>query len=55
MKYRIEYYDCGDARCVKVVEAPTLPSAIEKLADDPQNPLGQVISASPCRDEEAQK
>lgn len=45
MKYKIVYWSSGDAtveRDVEVKPGGSLQAEIEKLKDDPQEPLGQI-------------
>ena len=42
-KYRVTYWSLGDSKVVRVVWANSADEAIEILANDPQEPLGQPI------------
>lgn len=42
MRFKIAYWDAGDAPREKTVEAADVEAAIELLANDEQHPLGQV-------------
>lgn len=43
MKYQITYWTLGDSKVTKIVEADSAREAVEKLVDDPQEPLGHEI------------
>ena len=47
MKYKITYWTAGDSKVERVIEVDTnesLQDEIDKLADDPQEPLAQVYT-----------